>query len=93
MGLRHGFGVRVFASNVPPHLVPRGLGHASLRTTSIHGDVTGALEGAFATRMWRSGYCFSDPADARKFVERFGGETFDPSERGRGANWAQWKKP
>jgi len=54
-GLRHGFGVNAFLSNVPPHLVQRWLGHASLRTTSIYGDVIGAEERAFATRMWRGG--------------------------------------
>jgi len=54
-GLRHGFGVNAFLSNVPPHLVQRWLGHASLRTTSIYGDVIGAEERAFATRMWQGG--------------------------------------
>jgi integrase/recombinase XerD len=52
-GLRHGFGVRAFQSNVPPHLVQRWLGHASLKTTSIYGDVVGRDERAFAARMWR----------------------------------------
>jgi integrase/recombinase XerD len=51
-GLRHGFGVNAFQSNVPPHLVQRWLGHASLRTTSIYGDVIGPDERAFAARMW-----------------------------------------
>jgi len=51
-GLRHGFGVNAFESNVPPHLVQRWLGHASLRTTSIYGDVIGAEERAFAARLW-----------------------------------------
>jgi integrase/recombinase XerD len=51
-GLRHGFGVNAFQSNVPPHLVQRWLGHASLRTTSIYGDVMGSEERAFAARMW-----------------------------------------
>jgi integrase/recombinase XerD len=51
-GLRHGFGVNAFQSGVPPHLVQRWLGHASLRTTSIYGDVIGPDERAFATRMW-----------------------------------------
>ena len=32
------------------------------------------------------------PPDAQKFLERFGGERFDPGERGRGANWARWRK-
>jgi integrase len=51
-GLRHSFGVNAFQSNVPPHLVQRWLGHASLRTTSIYGDVVGPDERAFAARMW-----------------------------------------
>jgi integrase len=53
-GLRHGFGVKAFASNVPPHLVQRWLGHASLRTTGIYADVVGPEERAFAARMWTS---------------------------------------
>jgi integrase/recombinase XerD len=52
-GLRHGFGVHAFQSLVPPHLVQRWLGHASLRTTAIYGDVIGAEERAFAARMWK----------------------------------------
>jgi integrase/recombinase XerD len=52
-GLRHGFGVNAFQSNVPPHLVQRWLGHTSLRTTGIYADVIGPDERAFAERMWR----------------------------------------
>jgi integrase/recombinase XerD len=51
-GLRHGFGVKAFQANVPPHLVQRWLGHASLRTTAIYADVVGPDERAFAERMW-----------------------------------------
>ncbi len=51
-GLRHGFGVNAFQSNVPPHRVQRWLGHASLGTTSIYGDIIGPEERAFAARMW-----------------------------------------
>jgi len=50
--LRHGFGVNAFQSNVPPHLIQRWLGHASLRTTAIYADVIGPEERAFARRMW-----------------------------------------
>ena len=53
-GLRHAFGVNAFQSNVPPHLVQRWLGHASLRTTSVYGDVVGPDERAFAARMWQT---------------------------------------
>ena len=42
--------------------------------------------------QWFHVYCFKEPADAQKFMERFDGEKFDPAERGRGANWARWKK-
>lgn len=52
-GLRHGFGVQAFQSLVPPHLVQRWLGHASLKTTAIYGEVSGAEERAFAARMWK----------------------------------------
>lgn len=52
-GLRHTFGVNAFQVNVPPHLVQRWLGHASLRTTTIYADVSGREERRFAARMWR----------------------------------------
>jgi integrase/recombinase XerD len=52
-GLRHGFGVSAFQASVPPHLVQRWLGHATLRTTAIYGDVVGPDERAFAARMWK----------------------------------------
>jgi integrase len=52
-GLRHTFGVTAFGANVPPHLVQRWLGHASLRTTAIYGDVMGLEERRIARRMWR----------------------------------------
>jgi integrase/recombinase XerD len=51
-GLRHSFGVHAFQSSVPPHLVQRWLGHASLRTTAIYADVVGPEERAFAVWMW-----------------------------------------
>ncbi|MGB7099167.1 MAG: hypothetical protein WBD95_10435 [Xanthobacteraceae bacterium] len=42
------------AADVPPHLVQRWLGYASLRTTAIYGDVIGPEEHAFAERMWKA---------------------------------------
>jgi hypothetical protein len=41
---------------------------------------------------WFHVYCFKEPADAQIFLERFSGEMFNAVERGRGANWARWKK-
>jgi integrase/recombinase XerD len=52
-GLRHGFGVKAFQSLVPPHLVQRWMGHASLKSTAIYGDVMGPEERAIAARMWK----------------------------------------
>ena len=52
-GLRHAFGVAAFRSSVPPHLVQRWLGHASLETTAIYADVAGQEEREFASRIWR----------------------------------------
>jgi integrase/recombinase XerD len=49
-GLRHGFGVHAIQSGVPPHLLQRWFGHASLRTTAIYCDVIGPDERAFAAQ-------------------------------------------
>jgi integrase/recombinase XerD len=54
-GLRHAFGVKAFQTKVPSHLVQRWLGHASLRTTALYGDVIGHEERLIAARMWRAG--------------------------------------
>ena len=42
---------------------------------------------------WQIVYCFADKADADRFLEAWPGEHFDPSSRGRGARWAQWRPP
>jgi hypothetical protein len=41
---------------------------------------------------WFDIYCFADPDDANKFMQRFGGEHFDPRQRGKGSSWARWNK-
>jgi hypothetical protein len=43
-------------------------------------------------RDWYRVYCFAEADDADKFIERFGGQKFDPVQRGRGRRWAQWKR-
>lgn len=37
-------------------------------------------------------HCFATKAGAEVFLERFGGEWFDPRERGKGLNWNRWYK-
>ena len=51
-GCRHGFGMRAAASNVPPNLIQRWLGHASPATTAVYLDAVGLEEREFASRMW-----------------------------------------
>jgi hypothetical protein len=41
---------------------------------------------------WFNVYCFAEAADAEKFMQQFGGEAFDPTQRGKGSNWARWNK-
>jgi len=41
---------------------------------------------------WFHVYCFAEASDAEQFMRRFGGEKFDPRQRGKGSNWARWNK-
>jgi len=47
----------------------------------------------FHDDRWWQVFCFAEGADADAFRARFGGERFDPAQRGRGRNWARWHKP
>jgi hypothetical protein len=42
---------------------------------------------------WHRVFCFADAPHAGKFMERFGGEWFDPARRGRGNSWSKIKPP
>jgi hypothetical protein len=47
----------------------------------------------FREDKWWTVYCFADAEHAKaKFRMRFGGERFNPKDRGRGAHWARWYK-
>jgi len=46
----------------------------------------------FHEGQWFNVYCFAETSDAEKFMQRFGGEKFDPKQRGKGSNWARWNK-
>ncbi|UVC08995.1 hypothetical protein IHQ71_28450 [Rhizobium sp. TH2] len=41
---------------------------------------------------WYNVFCYSLKEDAEAFMARFGGEWFDPRERGKGAKWMKWHK-
>jgi len=51
-GLRHGFGIKAVASNVPLNMTQKWLGHAQLSTTAIYIDAIGPEEKQLAERMW-----------------------------------------
>jgi len=37
-------------------------------------------------------FCFATDTDARCFKALFGGETFNPKDRGHGAKWFEWRQ-
>ena len=51
-GVRHGFGIKAVASEVPLNMTQKWLGHARLATTAIYTDAIGAEERKIAERMW-----------------------------------------
>jgi hypothetical protein len=65
-----------FERPVLGRFLPRSLGHHSV----FHED------------KWWIVYCFADAEHAEKFRIRFGGERFNPKDRGRGSKWARWYK-
>ncbi len=52
-GLRHGYGIHAILSGVPLNLLQKWMGHASMKTTAIYADASGAEELEIADRMWR----------------------------------------
>jgi hypothetical protein len=43
-------------------------------------------------KEWYCVFRFGQQEHADLFMKEFGGEPMHPSERGKGKNWAQWKK-
>jgi hypothetical protein len=41
---------------------------------------------------WYQVFCFAQREHAGQFMARFGGEWFDPKQRGKGGHWARWKR-
>jgi hypothetical protein len=46
----------------------------------------------FHEDRWWLVFCFAEEAHAHAFRDRFGGERFDPGDRGRRRSWARWYK-
>jgi len=46
----------------------------------------------FHDNQWWCVFGFADQEHAEKFAQRFGGERFDPKQKGSGRQWAQWRR-
>jgi len=51
-GLRHGYGVQAISSGVPPNMLKKWMGHASLEVTAIYSNALGEEQHKIAARMW-----------------------------------------
>lgn len=51
-GVRHGFGIKATASEVPLNMTQKWMGHARLETTAIYANAVGPEEQKLAERMW-----------------------------------------
>jgi len=51
-GVRHGFGIKATASEIPLNMTQKWLGHAQISTTAIYADAIGPEEQQLAARMW-----------------------------------------
>ena len=60
-GLRHAYGVAVVAAGVPLPTVAAVLGHASLTTTAIYTNATGAQARELVARMWTTTAKYAHP--------------------------------
>ena len=77
---------------LPARFCERG-GYQEIHDFCKHLTLCNRGHSLFHDKEWFNVSCFSDPADADKFRQRFGGEKFNPAQRGKGANWADWNKP
>lgn len=51
-GVRHGFGIKATAAEVPLNITQKWLGHSSLEMTAIYTNAVGPEEQKIAERMW-----------------------------------------
>jgi hypothetical protein len=63
-----------------PQFLPRSVALCPRKHSVTHG-----------CQRWNV-FCFKEEADARKFMNKFSGEKFDPAQRGKGRNGVQGNK-
>jgi hypothetical protein len=76
---------------LPARLCGNG-GYKEIHDFSKHLSLCSRGHAVFHDGQWLHVYCFKEPADAELFMRRFGGEKFNPKERGRGQHWAYWNR-
>jgi hypothetical protein len=59
---------------------------------AVHAHMESFLTARPGTTMPRIVFCFPESSHAERLHEEFGGEPFDPKDRGRGRDWFLWRK-
>lgn len=76
----------------PPASVGEHGGYKAIHDFCKNLSICPRSHSVFHGSEWFNVYCFAEPADAETFMQRFGGERFDPKQRGKGSSWARWNK-
>jgi hypothetical protein len=80
-----------------PHQVALPEDRCSLKNYEIHAAFNKGLSlcarghSVSFDGVWYRVFCYSLKEDAEAFLARFGGEWFDPDQRGKGVNWMRYK--
>jgi hypothetical protein len=70
---------------LPARLSERGSGYNQINEFCAALTLCSRGHSLYHDGQWFHVYCFKEPSDAQKFLERFGGEKFESRERGRPA--------
>jgi hypothetical protein len=75
-----------------PESQATGSGHKIIRGFCANLSLCDRGHAVYHEDQWWQVFCFAEKTHAEKFMERFGGEKFDPKQRGKGGDWARWNK-
>jgi hypothetical protein len=98
MGRRKGEATRAAVDRGWPHQVAlpadqcRGGNYGFIHAFCRELSLCDRQHSVFHDDKWWLVLCFADRDHAEQFRERFGGVPFDPKDRGRGRQWARWRK-
>lgn len=69
-----------------------GARHADVHAFCLNLSLCPRGHSVYSAGMWFQVFCFAEAEHAAAFQAKFGGEPFDPRDRGRGSSWARWNK-